>query len=107
MISRQRKEIPSSGSFDAVAVQILNETRRGRTNNGGVVTLTANSATTTLRDPLITRNSVIHFTPRTANAKSEGMPYYDESTDLSPGEVVLHHTNAASSDRSFLYSVNC
>jgi hypothetical protein len=108
VITRQRKEIAPYAKFDEQETRtILNEVRRGKLNNGGIVTLTANSATTTVTDPLITKNSILHFTPRTANAKTEGIPYYDETTDLSSGQVVLHHTNAASSDRSYLVTVNC
>lgn len=102
--TRQRREIPQNSKFEAEAIAIINETRRGRTNNGGEVTLTPNSATTVLNDGLITRNSVFTFTPRTANAKAEGTPYYDDPT---PGSVTLRHANNAQVDRRYHYTVNC
>lgn len=106
-VTRQRKEIAPYARFDDQDTRtIINEVRRGKTNNGGEVTLDDNADTTTLSDPLITSNSVILFVGATANAKAEGMPYYDDS-DLSPGQVVLHHANNAQTDRRYKYTVNC
>lgn len=102
--TRKRREIPQNSKFDAEVIAIVNETRRGRTNNGGEVTLTPSSATTVLNDQLITKNSVILFSPRTANAKAEGIPYYDDPT---AGSVVLRHANNAQVDRRYHYTVNC
>lgn len=106
-VTRKRLKVQANMSFSDIRTRtILNETRDGKTNNGGEVTLTASSATTTLADALINSNSVILFNPCTANAKAEGLPWYDDA-DLSPGSVTLHHTNNAQTDRRYKYTVNC
>lgn len=106
-VTRERPELQANQKFEDLRTRtILNEVRRGRTNNGGEVTLTANSATTTLADPLITSNSVIACTPKTANAKAEGHPWYGDA-DVTSGQVVLRHTNNAQTDRTYKYTVNC
>lgn len=103
-VTRQRKEIaPYQTLTDQETRQIINEVRRGRTNNGGEVTLQANSATTTLSDPLITTNSRVFLTPLTANAAAAlGTTYFSTPT---PGSIVINHANNAQADRTFAFGV--
>lgn len=81
---------------------VLSLAMTGKLNVLGSVTLTANSATTTLTDDLIDDSSAIFLAPRTANAKAEGIPYYDNPT---AGSVVLNHANNAQTDRTYDYGV--
>lgn len=83
----------------------VNNIMRGKTNNTGSVTLTANAATTTLSDPNIGGNSVVNFSPTTANAAAEvgnGTLYFDAPGS---GSVVIEHANNAQTDRTFNYIV--
>jgi hypothetical protein len=85
------------------ARDVVNNIMRGKTNNGGSVTLTASSATTTLTDPLIGGSSKIFFTARTTNAAAVASSLrYDD-----PGNqtVTLHHTSDANADKTFDYIV--
>jgi|SRR6185369_2574989 len=101
--TRQRPEVQANQRVEDIKTRtIINETRRGKLNCLGQVTLTANSATTTLLDDLISTNSRLALMPRTANAKAEGIPYQDDPT---PGSVVLNHANNAQTDRTYDYAV--
>lgn len=103
-VTRERPEIQANMKFEDIRTRtIMNETRRGRTNNGGEVTLTANAATTTLSDDLITKNSGIFLQPTTANAAAAlATTYFDAPTT---GSVVINHANNAQVDRTFKYGV--
>lgn len=103
-VTRARKEIAPYASFDEQEVRnIVNEVRRGKTNNGGEITLTASSATTTLNDPLISTNSRVSLTPLTANAAAAlGTTYFGTPT---PGSIVINHANNSQTDRIFAYGV--
>lgn len=86
-------------------VTAVNNILRGKTNNVGTVTLTANSATTTLTDIRIGINSVILLQPTTANASAEigaGAIYFGTPGD---GTVTINHANNAQTDRTFNYAV--
>lgn len=105
-VARARLEIQANQKFEDIRTRtILNETRRGKLNNGGEVTLTANAATTTLSDDLITTNSVILLQPTTANAAAAlATTYFSTPTQ---GSVTINHANNAQSDKTFKYTVNC
>ena len=103
-VTRQRPEIPPNKPLaDDDARRVINETRRGRLNNGGEVTLTANAATTTLADVLISTNSRVFLSPQTANAAAALATTYF-GTPM-PGSVVITHANNAQTDRIFAYGV--
>lgn len=105
-VTRQRPEIQANQKWENLLTRtILNEVRRGRLNNGGEVTLTANAASTTLTDALITTNSVILLQPTTANAASAlANVYFGAPT---PGSVTINHSNTATVDRSYRYAIFC
>lgn len=104
MITRSRLEIQANQKWENITTRtVLNETRRGKLNNGGEVTLTANAATTTLLDDLISTNSGIFLQPTTANAAGAlATTYFDAPTQ---GSIVIHHANTATVDRTFKYGV--
>lgn len=78
---------------------------QGKTDNTGSVTLTANSATTTLTEApdRIGANTVILFMPTTANAAAAMTNLYVSSRDVSASTFTLTHTNNAQTDRTFNY----
>lgn len=75
----------------------------GRSNNVGDVTLTANSATTTLSDERISAQSVITFMPRTANAATGMTALYVSARGKQT--ATLTHANNAQADRTYSYVV--
>lgn len=84
--------------------QTINEMLKGRGNQTGTVTLTANAATTTLTDNLLTADSVVVFMPTTANAAAEigaGGMYVSARNN---GSFTITHANNAQTDRVFYYS---
>jgi hypothetical protein len=78
--------------------RVVNEVRDGKTNNVTEITLTANSATTTLTHPLINPFSALILTPLTANAQAIALPYPSNQTDES---ATLNHANDANADKTF------
>ena len=69
----------------------------------GTVTLTANSASTTLTDHRITPSSVIGLMPTTANAATAiATTYIGTSVNES---ATITHANTATTDRIFKYSI--
>lgn len=85
----------------------LYKLRQGKTENVGEFTLTANAASSTLRDERISNQSVIVWHPRTANASTElaaGTMYITDA-NISAGSAIVTHANNAQADRSFRYAV--
>lgn len=82
---------------------VVNSLLQGRILSTGSVTLTANSATTTLSDPRIGPNSHISFTPTTANGAGALSGLYVSARTA--GSATLTHANNAQTDKSFTYSV--
>jgi hypothetical protein len=84
-----------------------NQLRKGKTENVGEVTLTANAATTTINDSRLSIQSVIVFDPKTANAATEihSGTMYVLSANRAEGVFVITHANNAQTDRSFFYAV--
>lgn len=71
----------------------------GKANNVTNVTLTANAATTVLKDPRLYVNSYIGFMPQTANAASAGASIYVDSQ--TKGSATIHHANDANLDKTY------
>lgn len=88
-------------AFDAV--NVVNQILRGKLNNTGSVTLTANAASTTLTDERIGANSVILLCPTTANAAGAlATTYFSAFTE---GSCTITHANNAQNDKTFRYTV--
>jgi hypothetical protein len=78
---------------------------KGKINNTGTVTLTANQATTTLTDIRIGIDSHLSFMPTTANASAEigaGTLYVSARGNQT---ATITHANNAQTDRTFIYTV--
>lgn len=84
--------------------QAVNQILKGRTNNVGDVTLTANSATTTLLNPLITPDSHISLRALTANAAAALGGLYVSAR--AAGTATLTHANNAQVDKTFTYTIH-
>jgi hypothetical protein len=80
---------------------------RGKTDNTGTFTLTANSATTTVTETQgrIGTGTVIHWSPTTANASAALANVYLSSRSVSANTFTLTHTNNAQVDRTFSYTL--
>ncbi len=82
-----------------------NQALQGKLLNVGQITLTANAATTNLKDQRIGTESFIGFMATTANAAAEvgnGTLYV---TGRTQGAATLNHANNAQTDRDFVYIV--
>ena len=83
----------------------INGLLQGKMNAVTTVTLTANSATTTLTDDRITPKSFIGFMPTTANAAAALANLYVSNRMSTNGTVIgnatLTHANNAQTDRTF------
>ena len=93
------------GDYLRRVTEVANGARDGKLNCVGDITLTPDSATTTLTDPLIGPYSSIAFMPTTANA---GTAYGDGNfyvSALAKGSATITHANNSNSDKTFTYIV--
>lgn len=105
-VTRARLEIQANQKWENLATRtVVNETRRGRTNNGAEITLTNGATSTTVTDDLVTTNSVIHITPETANAR--GANVYIPRNTITQGQYVVQHASLSTTDCTFMVTVNC
>jgi len=80
----------------------VNALIRGKFNSHGSVTLALSVATTTLTDPNIGLDSTILLSFETANAQTEGLPWYSITA---AGSATLNHQNNATAGRTFGYVI--
>lgn len=83
------------------AERTINELLKGRANNVGEVTLTANATTTTISDIRIKQTMTAVLIPRTANAAAAMTNVYISA--VADGSITLTHANTATTDRTFDY----
>ena len=102
-----RNAVPTHLSDQAEWLRLIasavNGMLQGKTLNIGSVTLTANSATTTLADSRIGPKSFIGFMPTTSNAAAALSGLY--VTGRGDSTCTLNHANNAQSDKTFSYVV--
>jgi hypothetical protein len=81
----------------------INSVMDGKTNNTTTVTLTANSATTTITfsEGRMGADTVLTFTPTTANAAGALAGLYVSGRDVAAKTITLTHANTATTDRTF------
>lgn len=80
----------------------------GRSNATGTVTLATGAATTVVtptQSGLISSNSNIHFTPKTAAAATEWASGNMYVSSVSKDTFTITHTNSATAGRTFMWSV--
>lgn len=98
-------KLPAAGADPRQTAQAVNLLIDGKFNSTGTVTLTASAASTAVTDYRVGPDSVIVFTPTTANAAAEqggGTMYL--SARAKQG-FTLTHANNSQTDRTFLYIV--
>jgi hypothetical protein len=98
-------KLPAAGADPRQTAQAVNLLIDGKFNSTGAVTLTASAASTAVTDYRAGPDSVIVFTPATANAAAEqggGTMYL--SARAKQG-FTLTHANNSQTDRTFLYIV--
>lgn len=96
----QGRTQPEIARLQQEAAKVINSLLLGKTNNVTSVTLTANSATTTITDTRITFASFIGLTPATANAATATANVYVSARG--DGTATLTHANNAQADRTFI-----
>jgi hypothetical protein len=79
------------------------EAHQGHLGNVGVVTLAVGAGTTVVTDFRVGPNSVISLSPTTLNAAQALTTTFISS--LSAEAFTISHTNTATADRAFAYSV--
>lgn len=86
-------------------IRVLSGMMQGKTNNTGSLTLTANSATTTITFPpnKIGQFTVVTLQPTTSNAAGALSSLYVSSRSVANHTVTFTHANTASTDRVFNY----
>lgn len=100
---------PDHPSLLRSMILVVKNLMQGRSNNTGNVTLTANSATSTVQVPKekFGQNTLVVLIPQTANAAAEfgAGSLYVSARDLSldPPTFTLTHVNNAQTDRIFGY----
>lgn len=92
--------IPQTASPLQISATI-NEMLKGRGNNVGEITLTANVTTTTIEDIRIKQTMTAVLIPRTANAAAAMTNVYISA--VADGSITLTHANTATLDRTFDY----
>jgi uroporphyrinogen-III synthase len=90
-------------------IRIIRNMMQGKTNNTDTVTLTANSATTTvtLAAGRLSNDTVIVFMPTTANAATEfgAGSLYVSAKNVDSNTFTITHANNAQNDRTFSYAL--
>lgn len=98
--------IPTAGLDPAaqllLTTETLNQVVKGRGNNTGTVTLTANAASTVVADNQFESSMVPALTPTTANAAAALATTYVSARAY--GSFTLTHANNAQTDKTFLYT---
>lgn len=86
-------------------IRVIKGLTQGKSNNTGLLTLTANSATTTVTfaDGRLGQNTVITLTATTSNAAAAVGALYVSSRTVASNTLTLTHANTASTDRIFGY----
>jgi LDH2 family malate/lactate/ureidoglycolate dehydrogenase len=98
---------PNTNNWLRKIVRVINGIMQGKTNNTGSVTLTANSATTTVTETggRIGQNTLILFMPTTAHAATEfgAGTMYVSARSVANNTFTITHVNNAQNDRTFNY----
>lgn len=83
-------------------VQAVRQLLQGKDDSSGVVTLTANAASTTVAAPNVSTTSNIFLFAATADAAAEWQngTIYVKQSDITQGQFKITHANAASVDRT-------
>lgn len=93
--------------WDRDQSRVLNGAMIGKTNNTGTITLTANSATTTLTlaPGIVGTDTQLFLFPKTANAAAEvgAGTLYISGSSVTNNTFTITHANNAQTDRTYSY----
>jgi len=98
-------KLPQSGGTPRETANVVNLLVDGKINAAGSVTLGASATSTTVTDYRVGSESVIVFTPTTANAAAEqggGTMFLSARAKQS---FTITHANNSQTDRTFIYIV--
>ncbi len=98
------RTLPPFGGDQRAVAEVVRGVMDGKTNNTGVITLTAGGATsTTLNDARIGFDSVVIFSPLTSSAAALVGSLYVSAR--SQGAATLTHAANSASDRKYAYII--
>jgi len=95
------RPLPNEGGQPRDVAQVVNNILNGKINAVFSITLAAGAATTTVNNPLVTKNSAFIFSPQTANAAAIAAPYVLQSNITEGASFIITHANDANSDKVF------
>lgn len=104
--SKERPKLVYNDPLEAYVsyFRIINNIIQGGLDTTGTVTLTTSTTTTTVSSTYVTPDSYIGLSPTTANAAGALSTTY-VSTKSNGAYFVLTHSNTATADRTFIYSI--
>ena len=99
--------LPPSERDPAKIAAVVHQLLQGRINSTGLVTLTANAATTVVSAPTCGAGSKVFLFPKTANAAAEigAGTMYILDANIIAGQFTVTHANNAQVDRSYCWLV--
>lgn len=88
-----------------IVTEALNDLAEGRLNNGGVVTLAAGAASTTVSRVGVAVGDFLGFMPLTSNAAAEigAGTMYVLAANITKNQFIITHANNGQTDRTFRY----
>lgn len=84
-------------------VFVVNELLKGRSLATGDVTLTAGATSTTVSAPNCGPDSKVFLFPQTATAAAVVASTFISSTNITPAQFIVSHSNTADADKTFGY----
>ena len=96
-------KLPSNGGSAIQVANVVNQLVDGKSNNFGTFTLTASATSTAVSDLRAGSNSIILFTPMTANAATAVATTYISAR--AKQSFTITHSNNSQNDRTFTYIV--
>ena len=96
------RPLPNEGGSPRDVAHTVNNILKGKINAVFSVTLTAGAGTTTINNPLVTKNSAFLFSPQTANAAAIAAPHVLQSNITEGTSFIITHANDANADKTFM-----
>jgi len=103
-MSNQYRKLPNMGGTPREVAEVVNNLVEGKVNSTGAFQLTASSTTTTIIDYRVSENSVILWTPKSADAAQELSHLYLSSVGKQTF-TLTHRSNSHTDDILFHYAV--
>ena len=97
--------VPPAGGSARETARALNQVINGKINSVNAITLAANTTTTTVNDPLVSKSSAFVFSPQTAHAAAIATPYALLANITEGVSYVITHANDANTDKIFTVAV--